>query len=139
MREKGKIVAHRLIWLVLLVAAVVLTVLWARGALVLELWASYVLIMYDVVSLAFFIGSLLLSYRAYEYEGNTIIVYVGWYHHYLKVNGEVADEHNTILTFTTIQLSCTLEDGTLVQAAVTLTNRISLKINNRLYKKRIKI
>lgn len=49
------------------------------------------------------------------------------------VNGVKTDEHNTIMSFTPIYLSCTLEDGTNLQATVSLTNRISLKINDLLY------
>ncbi len=140
MNEKNKLLRHRLIWLTLLVAAIVLTALLAGGVLGPALWLIYVVAMYDIVCFVFFISACLLtSYRAYEYEGKLIIVYAGFYYHYLKINGEVTDEHNTIMTFTPIQLSCTLDDGTAVAANITLTNRISLKINNRLYKKRANI
>lgn len=139
MDEKTKVLVHRLIWLVLLAVAVVLTALFAGGVLAVEMWWIYVLIMYDAVCVAFFIMALLTTYRAYEYDGNIMIVYAGFYYRYLKINGEVMDEHNTVMTFTAIQLSCTLDDGTVVTANITLTNRISLKINNRLYKNRVKI
>lgn len=84
----------------------------------------------------FFIASLTLSCNVYEYNGNEIVVYAGWYHHYIKVNGIKTDEHNTLTFFTAIQLSCTLDDGTDIKATITITNRISLKINNQLYTKR---
>lgn len=80
----------------------------------------------------FFIASLLLSYKDYEYNGNNIVVYAGWYHHYIKVNGNKIDEHNTLVSFTAILLSCTLDDGTDIKVTITMTNRISLKINNQL-------
>lgn len=88
----------------------------------------------DLVAVVFFICSLLLSCKVYEYNGKTIIVYAGFYHHYLKVDGEIMDEHNTLTSFTAIPLSCTLDDGAVLHATITMTNRISLKINDRLYK-----
>lgn len=80
-----------------------------------------------------FIASLLLSYKNYEYNGNEIVVYAGWYHHYIKFNGNKIDEHNTLISYTAIPLSCTLDDGTDINVTITMTNRISLKINNQLY------
>ncbi len=101
---------------------------------------SYIIIMLfiygDIFVFAFFIASLLLSYKNYEYNDNEIIVYAGWYHHYIKVNGNKIDEHNTLVSFTAIPLSCTLDDGTDIKVTITMTNRISLKINNQLYTKR---
>lgn len=85
--------------------------------------------------LVFFIAVLLLSCKVYEYNGNSIVVYAGWFHHYIKVNGEKFDEHNTLTSYTPILLSCVLDDGAYVQATISRTNRISLKINNRLYTK----
>lgn len=78
------------------------------------------------------IGALLLSYREYDYNGKKVSVYAGWYHHNIRVNGELCDEHNTIMSWTPIKLSTTLEDGTKLDATISLTNRISLKANNRL-------
>ena len=89
----------------------------------------------DIIVFTLFIASLLLSYKAYEYNGNEIVVYAGWYHHYIKVNGNKTDEHNTLVSFTAIPLSCTLDDGTDITVVITMTNRISLKINNQLYTK----
>lgn len=101
---------------------------------------AYILIMLfiygDIIVFVFFVNSLLLSYKTYEYNGNDIVVYAGWYHHYVKVNGIKMDEHNTLVSFTAISLSCTLNDGTNITATITTTNRISLKINNQLYAKR---
>lgn len=85
------------------------------------------------ILLPFFIGSLFLSCKEYDYLGKQIVVYAGWCHHYIKVDGIKTDEHNTLISHTAIQLSCTLFDGTNIQATITLSNRISLKINNLLY------
>lgn len=99
-----------------------------------EYVASIVLFYLSPFTLIFFIASCLLSYKTYEYNGNEIIVYAGWYHHYIKVNGTILDEHNTITSFTPIRLSCVLEDQSFVEATISLTNRIALKINGNLYK-----
>ena len=86
------------------------------------------------LSLCYFIGTLLLLVKHYRYSDKEITIYAGWFYNYLKIDGEVLDEHNTFVTFTAIVLSCTLDDGTRLQATISLTNRIALKINDRLYK-----
>ena len=86
----------------------------------------------DIFIFAGFVCSLFLSCKAYEYNGDEIVVYAGWYHHYIKINGVKTDEHNTLMYMTPILLSCTLEDGTDLQATITLTNRISLLYGNAL-------
>lgn len=93
-----------------------------------------VFIYIDLFILTFWICSLLLSCKIYNYNGKKILVYAGWFHHYIEVDGRYMDEHNTLMSFTPIELSCTLDDGTLLQARISLTNRISLKINNQLYR-----
>ena len=92
-------------------------------------------LMFVFIPLTFvlFITSLLLSYKKYEYNGQTIEIYAGYYNHYIKVNGEKYDEHKTLVTFSPIVLSCTLESGDKIQATISLTNRVSLKINDKLY------
>ncbi|MEG1608818.1 MAG: hypothetical protein RR348_03020 [Clostridia bacterium] len=90
----------------------------------------------DITVFAFFIASFLLSYKDYEYNDNNIVVYAGWYHHYIKINGKKIDEHNTLVSSTAIPLSCTLDDGTDMKVIITTSNRISLKINNQIYTKR---
>lgn len=97
----------------------------------------------DVVARVFFIMSpfilillicsLMLSYKVYDYDGNKIEVYSGWYYHYIKINGEKYDEHNTLQSFSPIYLSCMLDDYTTIEATISLSNRIALKINGRLY------
>lgn len=86
-------------------------------------------------ALLFFISALLLSCNVYIYNDKKIVVYAGWYHHYILINGEKYDEHNTITFFTPILLSATLDDGSEVKATISLTNRIALKINGKLYQK----
>lgn len=86
-------------------------------------------------ALLFFISALLLSCNVYIYNDKKIVVYAGWYHHYILINGEKYDEHNTIMFFTPILLSASLDDGSEVKATISLTNRIALKINGKLCEK----
>lgn len=88
-----------------------------------------------LLALLFFISALLLSCNVYIYNDKKIVVYAGWYHHYILINGEKYDEHNTITFFTPILLSASLDDGSEVKATISLTNRIALKINGKLYQK----
>lgn len=86
-------------------------------------------------ALLFFISALLLSCNVYLYNDKKIVVYAGWYHHYILVNGEKYDEHNTLISFTPITLTATLDDGSEVKATISLTNRVALKINGKLCEK----
>ena len=87
------------------------------------------------IAIAMFISSLLKGYREYDYNGKIISVYSGWYHHTLRVNGIKYDEHNTLSSFTPIKLSTTLDDGSKLEATISLSGRISLKINDKLVTK----
>lgn len=81
-----------------------------------------------------FIVSMLLSCKTYDYCGTQIIVYAGWFKHYIKINDVKFDEHNTLVYFTPIKMSCTIDNNTFVETTISLTNRISTKINGRLVK-----
>lgn len=96
----------------------------------LDLWAEIIGIVGGMFGLGFFILSLLLSCKHYTYNGDHIIVYSGWFKHYIKVNGRKYDEHNTLMT--ALRMSCTLDDGANAEVVISLTNRIALKVNGRL-------
>jgi hypothetical protein len=81
--------------------------------------------------IAMLIGALLLSYKEYCYNDKIISVYAGFYHHTLRVDGELCDEHNTIVAYTPIKLSTTIGED-VIEATISLTNRISIKVNNKL-------
>lgn len=85
-----------------------------------------------LMQLIILIEAFLLSEKTYHFGGHKIVVYAGWYNHYITFDGEKVDEHNTIVTYSPIYLSCEI-DGLYLEAAISLTNRISLKINGRLY------
>ena len=138
MEEKTKILVHRLVWLTLftlsVLAIIILLSLYTNsGNETAAFWGMF-LEYFTIYALAMFIASLFLSYKQYNYNGATISVYAGWYHHALRINGEIFDEHNTLMSFTPIKLSTTLDNGTVLEATISLSNRIVLKINNRVVK-----
>ena len=95
----------------------------------------YLFYFFIPASIILFINSLVLCYKKYEYNEKVIEVYAGYYNHYIKVNGEKYDEHKTLATFSPIVLSCTLDSGEKMQATISLTNQISLKLNDKLLQK----
>ena len=85
------------------------------------------------VTILLFTKSLLLCYKKYEYNENVIEVYSGYYNHYIKINNEKYDEYKTSFSYSPIILSCTLDTGEKMQATISLTNQVSLKINDKLH------
>ena len=84
------------------------------------------------ISAIMLLAAIMLSYKEREVNGQLVAAYAGYYHHKLYVNGILYDEHNTFMSWTPIYLSTTLDDGTNIDATISLTNRISIKANNRL-------
>ena len=85
------------------------------------------------LSILAFLFALNIIIKEYNYAGNHILVYAGFRNHYIKINGEKQDEHITDISFTPIILSCDLDEDTHIQATISVSNNITLKINNRLY------
>ena len=94
-----------------------------------HLFIIYILLPF---SLIFFISSLFVSYKKYSIYGNEIIVYAGFYHNYIKINGEKYDEYNTT-SYTPIYLSCIFNEN-LIEVKISMSNRISTKLNGKLLK-----
>ena len=74
------------------------------------------------------------SCAEYDYEGKKILVYCGFYHHFMQIDGTVVDEHNTLLYITPINLSNIDESGVDYESEISLTGRIKMKINGKLYR-----
>lgn len=87
-----------------------------------------------IVVLSLFICSLTHRCRIYRYNGIKILIYAGWFHHYMKVDGEIVDEYNTSISRVPIELWCNLDDGTELYSTISPSNRIKLKINGKLYR-----
>ncbi|HCH74930.1 MAG TPA: hypothetical protein DEV87_07110 [Clostridiales bacterium] len=133
-KEKKKILQHRIIWSIILMLTIII------DFIVIKKYnkdfypiGTSIAILITIVPLSLFISTLLLSYKTYMYNDKEIIVYAGFYHHYISVSGVKTDEHNTIISYTPITLTCTLSEGARIQATISLTNRIALKINDKLY------
>ncbi len=137
--EKEKIRRARMIWLFALILGILIpTVITVIVSIfdfdyMVIFWIWWAFSFINIFLLAIYVNSWLLSCKEYEYEGNHIVVFAGFYRHYISVNGIKVDEHDTIVSFAPIYLSATLEDGADLDAVITTSNRISLKINNRLY------
>ncbi len=88
------------------------------------------------VSLFFTIASLLFSCKLYYYEGQDIIVYTGWYRHYLKVNGRILSKRYKPFFIKPLTLESALYDGAIAQATISVLKRISFKIDDQIYTNR---
>lgn len=90
-------------------------------------------ILVAAIPFIYFINTLILSCKEYSYNGYEILVYSGYFKHYIKVNGEKFDELNAF-SFSLIVLSCSLPNDDYLEATISSFNRISLKINKKLYR-----
>lgn len=88
----------------------------------------------SLLVMCWLIDSFLLSCKKYNVDGCEIIVFAGFANHYIKANGVKIDEYKTVFKFSPITMNATLENGKVITATVSTTNRIAVKINNRLVK-----
>lgn len=79
-----------------------------------------------------FLSTFFLFCKEKEFNGTKISVYVGRYHHNLRVNGQIRDEYNAFFFIPPLQFSTTLDDGTKVEATIITAYRISIKVNGEL-------
>lgn len=137
--ERHRIAGCRLFWGILLLLGIVIPCILIAvmifdnnevGAVLTIFVASFI----EFFILLIFICTLCMKCKAYSYNGYQIVVYAGASQHYIKVNGIKFDEHNTWISYSPIYLNCTLDDGTDVDVTISKSNKIALKINNRLYK-----
>lgn len=141
MKEKNKIVVHRIVWFWIFVFSLGLMIglifaFEGSDSIAAYIIIQMILLPFVIVAFVIFIMSFFLSYKEYQYNKKTISVYAGYFHHTLRIDGEKYDEHNTLSSFIPIVLSTTLDDGTKLEAKISLTNRITLKINDKLYEKK---
>ena len=95
----------------------------------------YYFMIADIFLFILFLGTMLLSCKVYDLDGKELIVYSGFYRHYIKYDGTILDEHNTFQTYVPIYLSTTIDDETYIEVTISTMNRISLKVNDQLYTK----
>ena len=140
--EQKFILYNRLVWFLITAASIVLTIcvliyaykdiMYRDGDFLVFLALVYILPFVDIIIFAIFVGALCLHCKTYIFRGNSILVYAGFCNHYIKANGVKCDEHNTLISFTPIVMSCKLDDGTMLQATISMSNRITLKANDKL-------
>lgn len=82
-----------------------------------------------IIAFVFSIVALLVNYKKYQINGHSIIVYAGFYHHYIKVDGNIVDENNTAFSLAPIVLSSTV-DNEEIKATINPSNRITVKYQN---------
>ena len=141
-QEQKFIFYNRLIWFLITAASIVLTIcvlsyaykdsVYRDGDVLVFLALVYILPFVDIIIFAIFVCTLCLHCKKYIFRGNSILVYAGFCNHYIKANGVKCDEHNTLISFTPIVMSCKLNDGTMLQATISMSNRITLKANDKL-------
>lgn len=130
LHEEKKLLTRKLFWFLLVVIGCIICIKAFK-----DLWEWFTLLfLIELTIVAFFFGSLSLSCKSYKYKNYRIIAYSGWFHHYVKVNEEMVDEHNTLITFTPITLESTLDSGEKIFVRISTLNSITLKINDKLYR-----
>lgn len=87
------------------------------------------------ITLPIFISTFFIQYKEYKFKGNIISVYAGYTYHFLKINGEIYDEYRELFSLTPIKLNTILDDNTKIEATISTSNHIFLKINDKLYNK----
>lgn len=141
-REQKFIFCNRLMWFLITAASIVLTIyvltstyndlIYGDGEFLVFLALVYILPFIDFIILLIFVCTLCLHCKTYTFRGNSIVVYAGFCNHYIKANGVKCDEHITLISFTPIVMSCKLDDGTMLKATISMSNRIALKANDKL-------
>lgn len=132
-KERYFILARQVIYLCIFIAAIIGFIVSITKST--TLLTIFVLPLICILSFFLFLHSLLLSCKVYKYKEKTIIVYAGHWNHYIKVNDMLLDEHRSFTKWFTIHLSG-ICDGDIFEAKITNFGRISLKINNQLYKQK---
>ena len=87
------------------------------------------------ITLPIFISTFFIQYKEYKFKGNIISVYAGYTYHFLKINGEIYDKYRELFSLTPIKLNTILDDNTKIEATISTSNHIFLKINDKLYNK----
>ena len=124
LKERRKVLALRI---VCLLCAFILTIIAIVNFCKKSYGSSLVGFIFICIALIFLCASLIRNYKSYIYNGKKIIVYCGLYHHYLKVDGQIVDEEDTSIFFTTIFLNYNLDEN--IQAKISTCSSISIKIN----------
>ena len=69
--------------------------------------------------------------KTYYYDGKKIVVYVGYFNHYLMIDGEKADERKTLESWVPIYLTSESDEMS-VEITISTCNFVTTKINGKL-------
>lgn len=135
-KEQKKILISRIgLLIIFIVSMPIACICFAKLDSDYGLIISIVGIYVAVFSFSFLLASLIsVRCRVYYYNDNKIIIYGGFYKHYVKLNDEIVDEHNTLFCMTHIILEFDFDDGAKGMVRLSTTNHITFKINNKLVK-----
>lgn len=100
-----------------------------QGALFnnLILWSS--LRCFYIVPLL--LTALFFNCKSYTVDGHSVVVFAGRMRHYIKLDGVLLDEKNSLIAFIPVSLSSVTPEGTVLEAyASGFIKRISLKVNH---------
>ena len=126
-KEKRKVLVHRIICLMCaFVFAIISIVMFCKDYDYVNFSAG---ICFMFIFLLFLILAFVRNCKTYIHRGKKIIVYSGIYHHYLKVDDKIVDEENTYMYHTSIVLDYHHLDDGHIEAKISTSSSISVKIN----------
>lgn len=128
--EEKRIRKIRMIWAAILLANIISIIIFASNDTIIPFIVIPIFLL--IFTLSIFISTFMINCRKYKINGHDIIIYAGAVWHYIKVDGEKTDEHNTLVSYTPISLSYTMEDGIELSVLISLTNHITFKMNGKL-------
>lgn len=147
--EKERIKQHRIIGGILFLVSIILFIIvrpvrsleyfayndYNISVIILFIFLLSVCFIFSFFSFVLFIGSFNIKFEEYEYNDIKIGVYAGFYHHYLKINGMKCDEYNCSTSFSLIKLSTVIENNIKIEATISTSNAVSVKVNDILIEK----
>ena len=134
MNDKKKIIRlWSLILLGTIICNIIFWILAIDSGIIWLIIVAYSLIVWDVFAIIFWIRSFNVKYKKFTIESSEIEIYAGLSNHYLKVNGELKDEYKSNRVFSSIKLSCLLNDKKLT-VTISTSNHIVVKFNDELIK-----
>ena len=129
MNEKKKALIHKLVLLGISLAVIC----WGCIEFYETATGSIsILFMGFLLFLIFLYACFAISYKEIEYNGKTISTYSGYFHHTLRVDGELCDEETSGGSWVPIKLSTVLDGKDLIEVKMTMCTTI--KINGKIYK-----
>ena len=90
----------------------------------------YIAAIADIILLMLFVQTMTLKCKTYYYQDKEIVVYAGFLHRHVKVNGVEVCRRSNAFTYGA-NLSCLLDDGSQLCAYISRSNKITVMVNNQ--------